>query len=149
MLRGSPHYKKLAYLQSKGFLLNDCDAVGEVYPQFFDLLLKFQNIFFYSATDITPCNLLKCEFATYPDIKPIRCRPYRLSDKMRGQVDKQLNDLLDAGIIVEDENSPFASPIVLVRKRDSSYRFCVDFRNLNKICLNYTNRFPFLKTFWM
>jgi len=126
---------KVAYLQSKGFLVKNCDAVGEVYPQFIDLLLEFQDIFSYSATDITLCNLLECEFATYPDIKPIICRPYRLSDEMRGQVDKQLNDLLDAGVIVEDEDSSFASPVVLVRKRDSSYRFCVDFRNLNKICL--------------
>jgi len=60
-----------------------------------------------------------CFIRTYPNIKPIRCRPYRLSDEMRGQVDKQLNDLLDSGVIVQDENSPFASPIVLVRKRDS------------------------------
>ena len=41
-------------------------------------------------------------------------------------MDKQLNKLLTAGVIVEDNDSPFASPIVLVRKRDSSYRFCVD-----------------------
>ena len=32
---------KVAYLQSKGFLVNDCDAVGEVYPQFIDLLFEF------------------------------------------------------------------------------------------------------------
>ena len=131
----APLAEKVAYLQSKGFLVKNCDAARKEYSQFIDLLLEFQDIFSYSATDITLCNLLECKFATYPNIKPIRCRPYCLNDEMRGQVDKQLDDLLNAGFIVPDEDSPFASPIVLVRIRDSSYRFCVDFKNLNRICL--------------
>jgi len=131
-------------LQSKGFLVKNCDAAGEAYSQFIDLLLEFQDIF-YSVTDITSCNLLECKFATYPNIKPTRCQPYRLNDEMRGQADKQLDNLLNAGVIELDEDSPFASPIVLVQKRDSSYRFCVDFRNLNRICLSMYQPLPIYK----
>jgi len=92
------------------------------------LLYSFQYIFAYFDIDITKCNLLKCEILTYPDAKPVRCRPYRLSDEMRGHVDKQLDELLAAGVIRPDEDSAFASPIVMVKKRNDSFRFCVNMR---------------------
>jgi len=46
--------------------------------------------------------------------------PYRLTDEMRSYVDKQLDELLAAGVITENNGSPFARPIVIIRKRDES-----------------------------
>jgi len=54
---------------------------------------------------------------------------------MRKHVDKQLDELLSAGVITEDECSAFASPIVMVKKPSGDWRFCVDMRHLNKISL--------------
>jgi len=95
----TPLLKKVEHLRSRDFLIDDCDAIDEAFPDFIDLLYSFQDIFPYAATDIAECNLLKCQFLTYPDAKPVRYRPYGLNDKMRKHVDKQLDKLLTAGVI--------------------------------------------------
>jgi predicted amino acid racemase len=53
--------------------------------------------------------------------------PYALRDK----VTKEIDDMLKAGI-VEPSDSPYAAPIVLIKKKDQSLRICLDFRDLNK-----------------
>jgi len=73
---------KVKHRRSRGFLIDVCYAIVDAFPDFIHLLYSFQNIFAYSATDISECNLLKCQFSTYPDAKPVRCRPYRLNSEM-------------------------------------------------------------------
>ena len=63
---------------------------------------------------------------------PIHSHLYRLWPKWRDQVKNELDSLLRSGIIKES-TSPWASPIVPVRKSDGSLRLCVDFRKLNSI----------------
>ena len=61
------------------------------------------------------------------------CQPlYRLAHAYREMVQKELKEMLDAGII-EPSNSEWASPIVLVQKKDGTMRLCVDYRKLNSM----------------
>lgn len=64
-------------------------------------------------------------------IVPFNIRPYRYSTIPRDMVDKLVNEMLNQGII-QYSNSPFASPTVLVRKNDGSWRLCVDYGRLNQ-----------------
>lgn len=66
---------------------------------------------------------------TVDDI-PVRSRPYRVPHAMRDIVRGELDKML-AGNIIEPANSPYASPIVMVKKPDKSWRFCSDYRKLN------------------
>ena len=52
--------------------------------------------------------------------------------RLKGESQKKIEDMLSLGIIRES-NSPFAIPIVIVKKKDGSNRICVDDRNLNKL----------------
>lgn len=57
----------------------------------------------------------------------------------KNEFEKQLKELLEAGLIVHI-TSPFALPVLLVKKKDGSWRFCVDYRKLNSITVK--NSFP-------
>ncbi len=62
---------------------------------------------------------------------PVRQRLRRLSAREADIVDQELDSMLRMGV-VRPSSSPWASPLVLVRKKDDTVRFCVDFRALNK-----------------
>lgn len=62
---------------------------------------------------------------------PVVYRPYRMSFPERSLVRDMVDEMLEAGIIRES-SSPYASPIVLVKKKTGEKRLCVDYRALNK-----------------
>ena len=66
------------------------------------------------------------------DSSPIRQRPRCLPCAYHKDTDDQIRDMLDQGVI-QPSISPWASPIVLVRKKDGTYRFCVDYWKINSV----------------
>ncbi|UYV75045.1 hypothetical protein LAZ67_12002225, partial [Cordylochernes scorpioides] len=66
--------------------------------------------------------------------KPIKHKPYRVSAKEREIIKEQIDEMLRDGII-RPSSSPWSFPVILVKKRDSKYRFCVDYRNLNDVTM--------------
>ncbi|XP_011859156.1 PREDICTED: uncharacterized protein K02A2.6-like [Vollenhovia emeryi] len=71
--------------------------------------------------------------------QPISSRPRRLSFADKDTLRKMLDELLERKII-RPSNSPYASPIVLVRKKTGGLRLCIDYRELNKITIR--DNFP-------
>ena len=63
-----------------------------------------------------------------PIRQPVRRTPFALWAK----VEEMVTEMLDQGVI-ELSTSPWASPIVLVKKKDGGIRFCVDYRKLNRV----------------
>jgi hypothetical protein len=66
------------------------------------------------------------------DHPPISLPPYRVSPSQKEEIERQVQQMLDNNII-QPSDSPYASPVLLVKKQDGTYRFCVDYRRLNAI----------------
>ncbi|XP_068213208.1 uncharacterized protein [Palaemon carinicauda] len=66
--------------------------------------------------------------------EPVRRKPYPVPYGVRASLRKEIKDMLDMGIIQESA-SPYALPVVIVKKSDGSNRVCIDFRKLNRITI--------------
>lgn len=66
------------------------------------------------------------------DAKPIKQRYYQVSPYVQEKINKELDKMLQLGV-VERSQSPWSSPVVLVKKSNGESRFCVDYRQLNKV----------------
>jgi hypothetical protein len=69
----------------------------------------------------------------------VNLRQYRYAPALKFEIEHQVQDMLQSGLI-QQSNSPFSSPVLLVKKKDNSYRFCVDYRHLNAITVK--GQFP-------
>jgi hypothetical protein len=68
-------------------------------------------------------------------------KPYHYSPHHKTEIEQQVQELLQSGFITHSK-SPFASPVLLVKKKDGTWRLCVDYRKLNLNALTIKNRFP-------
>ena len=98
-----------------------------------ELLTEFQDIFVKHDGDLGRTNLVEHHIDTGRQ-RPIRQRPRKHPLGQREEIKEQVSKMLDKGII-EPTDSPWASNVVLVRKKDGSQRFCVDYRQLNAVTI--------------
>ena len=71
---------------------------------------------------------------------PIRQLPYRQSQSDRGRIQKEIQEIMAAGVF-RPSDSPWSSPVVMVKKKDGTPRFCVNYRKFNSITI--ADPFPF------
>ncbi|MEE4247446.1 MAG: reverse transcriptase family protein [Kangiellaceae bacterium] len=93
------------------------------------VLAQFGSVFSQHDLDLGRTNMLKHHIRLTDDL-PFKQRHRRVPPHLVEEVKRHLAEMLELGVIRESE-SPFASPVVLVRKKDGSLRFCIDLRKLN------------------
>ena len=96
-----------------------------------EFLSEYQDVFALNNSELSSTNLVHHHIET-GDVKPIHQHARRIPFALREKVDEMVQDMLDQGVI-QHSHSPWASPIILVAKRDGTTRFCVDYRKLNSV----------------
>ncbi|UYV79411.1 K02A2.6-like [Cordylochernes scorpioides] len=104
------------------------------------LLATYGNIFAKSSEDYGRTDLTKHRINT-GESNPIKQAPNRIPLARRQEAETLVKEMLDQNII-EPSSSPWVSPVVLVKKKDGSTRFCVDYRKLNDITKKDSYPFP-------
>ena len=99
--------------------------------QLFTVLSEYADIFAERSGDFGRTNKIRHSINT-GDSPPIRQPVRRMPPYRREEARKLLSEML-AKDVIQQSSSPWASPIVLVRKKDGSIRFCVDYRKVNGI----------------
>lgn len=107
----------------------DTDLQGEHRQALIEILRKYSD-YFIDGIPTRRVTTGRMRIEPIDPCKTVQRRPYRLSPAEKKIVRDKVKDLLEAGVIRES-TSAFASPILLVKKKDNSDRMCVDYRELN------------------
>jgi hypothetical protein len=94
-----------------------------------ELLHEFEPLF-AEPTGLPPQRSRCHRIRPFLDTAPVPVRPYRYAHAQKTELERQCNDMLRQGII-KHSSSAFSTSVVLIKKADSSWRFCVDYRVLN------------------
>ena len=97
-----------------------------------DLLHRYEHVFPAPGEPVTGRSKSVQHEIVTQDGRPVCCRPRRLVPAGLRKEQECVKDMLTGGQI-EPSDSPWASPVVLVTKKDGSTRFCVDYRRLNSL----------------
>ena len=103
---------------------------GTTVPQIIQSTLdSFQDVFQYPQT-LPPHRAFDHAISLLPGSIPVNSRPYRYSPQQKDEIERQVNKMIEAGLVTTSM-SPFASLVLLVKKKDGTWRFCVDYRRRN------------------
>ena len=107
------------------------------------LIRVFDDIFAADPKNPTLTNLAQHRIITN-DALPVKQKPRRLPKAWENEVNQQVKEMLDKQII-RPSQSPWNSPILLVKKRDNTTRFVCDFRALNNVTKKDTYPLPHVR----
>ena len=105
-----------------------------------EMLINYQDVFALNDEDMGFTDTIKHQIDTNGS-RPIKQRMRRLPHQMAEEADKQVDDMLKRGVI-EKSSSPWAAGVVLGKKKDGSFRFCVDYRALNDVTVKDSYPLP-------
>ncbi|KAD5508134.1 hypothetical protein E3N88_15837 [Mikania micrantha] len=99
----------------------------------------FPEVFPEDLPGLLPKRQVEFQIDLIPGATPIAKAPYRLAPTEMQELSNQLQDRLDKGFI-RPSFSPWGAPVLFVKKKDRSFRMCIDYRELNKVTIK--NRYP-------
>ena len=115
-------------VESSGEILNPQQQI-----KLYNLLLEFADVFAFSDSNLGQTHVSCHKIPTEP-VPPIKQQIRRILPYSRREISNLFGDML-ARDIIQPSTSPWASPIVIVCKKDGSARFCVDYRRCSPIGL--------------
>nr|GFB48120.1 putative reverse transcriptase domain-containing protein [Tanacetum cinerariifolium] len=103
------------------------------------IVREFLEVFPEDLPGLPPARQVEFQINLIPGAAPVARAPYRLAPAEMQELSTQLQELSDSGFI-RPSSSPWEAPVLFVKKKDGSFRMCIDYRELNK--LSVKNRYP-------
>ncbi|KAJ0804849.1 putative nucleotidyltransferase, Ribonuclease H [Helianthus annuus] len=103
------------------------------------IVRDYPEVFPDELPGLPPVRQVEFHIDLVPNANPVAKAPYRLAPSEMQELSKQLQELSDKGFI-RPSFSPWGAPVLFVRKKDGSFRMCIDYRELNKLTIK--NRYP-------
>ena len=116
------------------------DVPPEYKDKIVPVIFENKDIFAFKDSELTHTDTVLMEIDT-GDHPPIKLRPYRTPLHQREIVDKAIDEMLQAKVIRRSRSS-WSAPIIIVKKKDGSSRFCTDFREINKVSKEWSYPLP-------
>ncbi|WVZ49071.1 hypothetical protein U9M48_000452 [Paspalum notatum var. saurae] len=119
--------------------------IGMDWLEQFSPMKEFASVF-EVPTELPPSRSCDHSIPLIAGAQPVNIRPYRYTPAMKNEIEKQVKEMLDSGVI-QPSVSAFCSPVLLVKKKDNCWRFCVDYRHLNALTVKTKYPVPVIDEF--
>nr|GEU82439.1 putative reverse transcriptase domain-containing protein [Tanacetum cinerariifolium] len=100
---------------------------------------EFLKVFLEELPGLPPVCQVEFQIDLIPGAAPVAHAPYRLAPSEIQELSNQLQDFADLGFI-RPSTSPWGAPVLFVKKKDGSFKMCIDYQELNKLTIK--NRYP-------
>ncbi|GJS77369.1 putative reverse transcriptase domain-containing protein [Tanacetum coccineum] len=104
-----------------------------------ETLKQMSSRYLEDLPGLPPARPVEFQIDLIPGAAPVARAPYRLAPSEMKELSEQLQELSDKGFI-RPSSSPWGAPVLFVKKKDGSFRMCIDYRELNKLTVK--NRYP-------
>ncbi|KAF3639270.1 hypothetical protein FXO38_22780 [Capsicum annuum] len=118
-----------------------CSGQAVTDDQIQHVLVQYADVF-HEPKSLPPVRSLDHVIPLKSGATPVSLRHHK------NELERQVKEMLDHGIIQQSQ-SHFSSSALLVKKKDNTWRFCVDYRGLNEITIKYNILFQLLMIYWM
>nr|GEZ73044.1 putative reverse transcriptase domain-containing protein [Tanacetum cinerariifolium] len=132
--------------QRKAYLLRDRNAhqdpnviMDEKRLEDIPAVKKFPDIFPEDLHGLPPVRQVEFQINLIPGTKLVARAPYRLAPSEMQELSNQLQELIDRGFI-RPSTSPWGAPVLFFKKKDGSFKMCINYQELNKLTIK--NRYP-------
>ncbi|GJZ01454.1 reverse transcriptase domain-containing protein [Tanacetum coccineum] len=112
---------KTVWENARGYAIDVAPARGRVFPE--------------DLPGLPPPRQVEFQIELVPGSAPVARAPYRLAPSKMQELSNQFQELTDKGFI-RPSSSPWGAPVLFVKKKDGSFRMCIDYRELNKLTLD-------------
>ena len=120
-------------------MIETLEVETSVVPECIQNTIKTFEDVFQEPKGLPPHREFDHAISLLPNSAPVNSRPYRYSPLQKDEIERQVAEMIQAGIM-KPSMSPYASPVLFVKKKDGMWRFCVDYRRLNSVIVK--SKFP-------